>query len=364
MKYRGVHLHYAFQPEGQRGAAVQHPLFDLLSAVHQNGSIQRAAVATGASYRHVWGALKQWEVVIGESLVHWVQGHPARLTPFAERLLLAEGHARARLAPHIESLRAELENVLAEALDGASDALTLHASHDPALSALRDTARTAERLHIDIHSSGSFDALRALVEGHCTVAGFHVPTEGAVSFAAALKPLLKADHLRLIGSMRRIQGLMVAAGNPRGLHSLQEVVTQRAGFTQRQTGSATRLWTGHLLTQAGIEPARLSVVRTDIGDAAAAASVAGGLAEAAIGSEAAARVWGLDFVPLGADDFFLACHADALEEPAVLALRRTLQQEAWQRSVQALPGYSVSRAGEVLSVGDALPWVMSGALSG
>jgi putative molybdopterin biosynthesis protein len=81
--------------------------------------------------------------VLGEPLVHWVQGQPARLTPFAERLLWAEKRARARLVPHIEALRAELERVLADALDGSQQVLTVHASHDLALPLLRDLAGAA-----------------------------------------------------------------------------------------------------------------------------------------------------------------------------------------------------------------------------
>ena len=129
MQSRGVHLQYTFQPDGQRGADLHNPLFDLLSGLREHGSIQHAAKAMGASYRHVWGALKQWQEVLGEPLVTWVQGQPARLTPFAERLLWAETRARVRLTPHIEALRAELERVLADALDGDRP----KAAHRPAL---------------------------------------------------------------------------------------------------------------------------------------------------------------------------------------------------------------------------------------
>ncbi|MCK6422750.1 MAG: LysR family transcriptional regulator, partial [Aquabacterium sp.] len=140
MKARGVHLQYTFEAQDQRGATLHNPLFDLLSAVREHGSIQHAARAMGSSYRHVWGALKRWEEVMGEPLVTWTQGQPARLTPFAERLLWAETRARTRLTPHIEALRAELERVLAEALDGDQQVLTIFASHDLALPRLRDLA--------------------------------------------------------------------------------------------------------------------------------------------------------------------------------------------------------------------------------
>ena len=358
MKSRGVHLQYSFEAVGQRGAAVQNPLFDLLFAIHEHGSIQRAAGATGASYRHVWGALKHWQEVLGEPLVRWSQGHPARLTPFAERLLWAETHARARMTPHIEALRADLERVLAEALDGSQQVLTLYASHDLALPALRETARDGQRLHIDLRFAGSIDALRALAEGRCTVAGFHVPPhlEGAALFARSLKPLFKPGRHKLIGCTRRTQGLIVPAGNPRALHSLADVAALHARFAQRQAGSATRLLTEHLLLHEAVDPQRWTVSRTEDSHSAVAAAVAGGLADTGIGIEAAARAFGLDFEPLAQDDYFLVCLADALDQPAVQALRRALHDPAWHEAVAALPGYALAQPGEVLSLTRALPW--------
>ena len=53
MKTRGIHLQYTFGPPDQRGADIGNPLFDLLSAVHECGSIQHAARSLGASPWHV-----------------------------------------------------------------------------------------------------------------------------------------------------------------------------------------------------------------------------------------------------------------------------------------------------------------------
>lgn len=358
MKTRGVHLQYVFDAEGQRGAQVHNPLFELLQAVHTHGSIQRAAQAQGASYRHVWGALRHWQAVMGEELVVWTQGQPARLTPFALRLLWAETQARVRMTPHIEALRAELERVLAEALDGSRQVLTLYASHDLALPALRDAAGAHERLHIDLRFAGSLDALRALAEGRCRVAGFHVPpiSGNAPLFAQRLKPLLKPGRHKLIGCAHRLQGLMVAPGNPLGLQSLADVAGRRAGFVWRQAGSATHLLTEHLMQEQGLSPAALQPAGTETTHDAVAARVASGSADAGLGLQAAAQAYGLDFVPLARDDYFLVCLADALESPPVLALRRALAGAPWQAAVAALPGYALARPGEVLSLTKALPW--------
>ncbi|WP_442775173.1 substrate-binding domain-containing protein [Sphaerotilus montanus] len=361
MKTRGIHLQYTFGPPDQRGADIQNPLFDLLSAVREHGSIQQAAKALGASYRHIWGSLKQWEEAIGESLVVWTQGQPARLTPFAERLLWAETRARTRMTPHIEALRAELERVLTEALDGSQQVLTIYASHDLALPRLREIASTDERLHIDLRFAGSIDALRALAEGRCLVAGFHVPRirTAAPLFARALKPLLKPGQHKLIGCTQRTQGLMVARGNPLGLHTLGDLVGSPARFVNRQEGSATRLLTDHLLQQAGVAPSAITTYFEPSEDShlAVAAAIASGVGDAGMGIEAAAQAFGLDFVPIVAEDYFLVCLKDALEHPAVLRLRQVLHGEHWQTALQALPGYTgADSAGEVLSLVRALPW--------
>ncbi len=137
----------------------------------------------------------------------WITGQNARLTPLAERLLWAETRARTRLTPHIEALRSELERVLALAFDAAHDAITVYASHDLALPLLRDRA-DAEGLHIDLRFAGSSDALRALAQGRCEVAGVHVPVFGggkAPSFAHSLKGLLKPGRHKLLACHRRTQ---------------------------------------------------------------------------------------------------------------------------------------------------------------
>ncbi|MFO1328416.1 MAG: substrate-binding domain-containing protein [Rubrivivax sp.] len=359
MKARGVHLQYRFEAEGQQGAEVRNPLFELLSAIAENGSIQQAANALGASYRHVWGECRRWEELLGEPLLLWAKGQPARLTPFAERLLWAERRARTRLVPHIEALRAELERVLAEALDGSHQVLTIHASHDGALPRLRELA-AAERLHVELRFAGSMDALRALAEGRCAVAGFHVPplAHDRTRFARGLKPLLRPGRHKLIGCMRRTQGLMVARGNPLGLRDVASVVAGGARFAARQAGSGTQLLAEHLLDEQGLPPGALQALASVHEDshAAVAAAVASGAADAALGIEGAARSFGLDFVPLVQEDYFLVCLAPLLDTPAVQALRQVLQQPAWADAAAAVPGCSAAQAGEVLSLTRALPW--------
>ncbi len=361
MQARGVHLQYSFSARDQRGGEVQNPLFDLLSALREQGSIQQMARAAGSSYRHVWGQLKQWEETLGEPLVTWAQGQPARLTPFAERLLWAEKQARARLTPHIEALRAELEHVLVQALDGQQQILSVWASHDMAVPLLRESARARHQLHIDLRFAGSLDALRALAEGRCIVAGFHVPPlqAGPHHFAKALKPLLKPGRHKLMAAWRRTQGLIVAPHNPLGLRGLADALAPGVRFVSRQSGSGTRLLTEYLMHAAAMDHQRVNSLDEHVEDShlAVAAAVAGGHADAGLAVAAAAAQFELGFVPLVDEDYYLVCLRDSLQQPAVLALQAALADAAWTADLATLPGYAaLPHSGQVLSLTRALPW--------
>ena len=354
---RGVQLQYRFLSEPQTGSQMDNPLFDLLSAVATQGSIQGAAMALDLSYRHLWGSLKQWEDTVGQPLVVWQRGQPARLTPFAERLLWAERQARERMVPHIEALRRELQRVMEEALDGSRQVLRIDASHDLMLPVLQGLA-SARGLHIELRFAGSLDALRSLAEGRCVVAGFHAPPlRRSEHYARALKALLKPGRHKLISAMRRTQGLMVAPGNPWSVHSLAEVVQRSLRFVAREPGSGTGLLAEHLAAQEEFALVTLNTVAQEGSHLACAAAVASGSADAALGIEAAATRYGLGFVPLVEEDYHLVCLADALEEPAVRLLREMLQSPAWRREVEDLEGYACPpEAGAVLSLTRALPW--------
>ncbi|MEW6695211.1 MAG: substrate-binding domain-containing protein [Pseudomonadota bacterium] len=353
-----VELHYTLRRDA-REALLRHPLFDLLRAVDAHGSISAAARALGLSYRHVWGALKRWEQELGQALIVWEKGQHARLSPFGAKLMWAERQAQARLAPQIEALRAELEHAFAAAFDPNVQWLALHASHDDALVALRAHAARHAGLHLDLRFTGSVDAIAALNEGRCIMAGFHVrPQAPRDSISArAYRNRLRPGRHKLIGFARRTQGLIVAPGNPLRLTSLRDAAARQARFVLRSIGSGTRVLLHELLAAEGLpEDALAALPRAETSHSAVAEVVAAGDADAALGIEAAARARGLGFVPLADEHYYLVCLQSALEHPAVRALRAALATPAWQAQLAQWAGYAPWRSGEVLSLRAELPW--------
>jgi putative molybdopterin biosynthesis protein len=356
---RKVELSYDISPQRERAARIRNPLIELLHAVRTQGSISGAARQLGLSYRHVWGELKRWEQTLEQPLIVWERGQAAQLTPFADKLLWTERLAQARLAPQIETLRAELERTLSLAFDPAAHVLSLYASHDDALPLLQDHAASHAGLHLDLRFCGSVDALQALNDGRCVVAGFHArhrPDESSPS-ALAYRPLLQPGRHKLLGFAQRTQGLMVAPGNPLQLDSLARVARWRARFVNRAAGTGTRLLLLDLLAEQGLQLADLrGHDQCEPSHAAVAQAVASGQADAGLGTQAAAQAAGLDFVPLAIEHYWLACMKDALDQPALLALRQVLASDAWRLQLGTLAGYTPDACGEVWPLKQALPW--------
>jgi putative molybdopterin biosynthesis protein len=355
-----VQFSYSLGTDSGKDALLRNPLMDMLHAVRAEGSIARAARALGLSYRGVWGALKNHEQTLGRPLIVWDKGQRARLTEFGEKLLWAERQAQARLAPQIETLRGDLERAFATAFDDSNHVLTLYASHDAALSALREQTRR-KGLHLDIRFMGSVDAIAALNAGRCMMAGFHTLDQPASDSIAAqtYRSLLKPGLHKLIGFAHRTQGLIVAKNNPLRLHGLTDLKRAGVRYINRAEGTGTRVLLDELLAQSGLHATDLQGYESqEPSHAAVAQAVASDAADAGLGIEAAAREKGLSFVPLVRERYHLVCLKSELATPPVEALLAELQSDDWQTTLDALPGYDGAEAqsGRVLSLRAVLPW--------
>ena len=364
----GVTLTYRFLPDEPPGVPcgelqLQNPLFAILSAVRESGSIGNAAKLLGVSYRHLWGEIKSHETELGQPLLAVNQGQAARLSVFAERLLWAEKRTLARLLPSAEALAAKIDHELLLALQPDLRPLAVAASHDLLFGALRDCARRDANLLLDVDYVGSAAALERLNRGECALAGVHLPLDnpelcrrGSTVHAEIGRHLRLGEH-KLIRMAGREQGLMVARGNPLGITGMADLIRPEVSFINRQPGSGTRILLDELLRQhqlsttaiAGYgceEPTHLSV----------AASIAAGLADCGMGLRAAAMGFELDFVPLLTEQYFIVCTKPTLESEPMQAVLSALQSARFQKFAAALPGYFAGAAGEVVSLRGVLPW--------
>jgi len=299
------------------------------------------------SYRHAWNIISRWEQFFGAPLVIKARGRGTQLTTLGQSLLWAARRAQARLSPELDNLAADFARAINESLSETSPALVLHASHDFAVNELRELL--GEKTPVEVQYKGSFDALAALRRGECDLAGFHVP-EGRLGALIARRyaECLPLERYRLVGFVRRTQGLIVRPGNPGDIRAVADLCRADVRMVNRQRGSGTRALLEFIISAEGLDRARMAGYENEeITHAAVAALVAGNQADVGFGVQAAAANYGLGFVPVCTERYYLACEAAALESPAMAQLLRALRSDAFAQRVARLPGYTVADAGVV-----------------
>jgi len=351
-----VKLQYEWQLQPGGGQALEPILFRVLYAIHATGSLAGAARTTQLSYRHVWGLMGKWERMFGKPLVKLSRGRGADLTDFGQKLLWAEQLVQARLAPELESVGHEIERVLSRVTDVNATRLPIFASHDLALAQLRDRLVRGEGLKLDLRFLGSLESLAGFSKGQCSIAGFHF-AEGMEQAAAAMfRRYLKPRQHKLIGLATRTQGLMVAKGNPKHIHDLSDLTRSGVRLINRQRDSGSRIEFDELLSGAGIDPAAIDGYHTEeFTHLAVAATVAGGMVDAGYGIRAAAAHYGLDFIPLLTERYYLACRSDSLQQPLQARFIELLRGAELREILSAMPGYGTAITGKFYEVSDVLP---------
>lgn len=335
------------------GEADSRRLIGLLIALMGTPALGEAARAAGMSYRAAWGLLRRCETELGLRLTTMARGRGTRLTPLAEALLDIDGAARLALAETHAAWEARMALVLAPSADVAPTPaparLRVFASHDLALA---DWVAHGRDVMLDVAWRGSDEALAALGRGECDVAGFHVPEVWApAQLAGWLGRWLKPRLHVVLPVMRRVQGLVVAPGNPLGIATLADVADRGGRLVNRQRGSATRGLIDQLLAANGIDPKSIAgYAHEEFTHDAVAATVASGQADAGFAIEAAAARYGLDFVPLVTERYGLALVSSALRQEATRRLLARLAGNTFRQRLLSMPGY------EPLPVGQPGDW--------
>lgn len=348
-------LEWYFGPEGEATVHFDPDLFRILRGIAEGGSVRAAAAVTGLSYRHVWGLLQRWETLFGAPLAELERGRGATLTSLGERLLWAEARVEGRLSPDLANLATEVEREVSAVLAGAAPpVLRIQASHGLAIALLRDLLRQDTRMEVDLQFRGSVDCLRALNQGRCQIAGFHLP-EGplvrriAVHYRRWLDPRVH----QVVQVVTREQGLMVPPRNPKKVVGLDDLLRPDISIVNRHAGSGSRLVFDELLADAGIPN---NLVRgyelEEYTHLAVAALVAGGAADVGFGIRAAAARFGLEFLPMLRERYLFVLRRDDLQQNEIRECLNVISSENFRSRVEELPGYYANESGRLLSVED------------
>ncbi|QPP05758.1 molybdopterin biosynthesis protein [Streptomyces bathyalis] len=221
-------------------------------------------------------------------------------------------------------------------------------SHDLVLDLAASALRATDPL-VTLASSnvGSLGGLVALRDGLCHLAGSHLldPATGEYTLPYVDK-LLGADAA-VIRLVHRDQGLIVAPGNPLGLKGIDDLPRPGVRYVNRQRGAGTRALLDHELSRREIDPGTIpGYDREEHTHLAVAAAVSAGRADTGLGILAAARAFGLDFVPVAQEPYDLVLRSDDVSQELLAPLWALLDSPDFRARVEDLGGYSCAETGK------------------
>ncbi len=221
-------------------------------------------------------------------------------------------------------------------------------SHDLGLDILAELL--AERsLRLVSANAGSLGGLAALKREEAHLAGSHLldPETGEYN-RSYVQRYLPDLPVVLVTFVHRLQGLIIARGNPKGIKGLEDLVRSDIRYVNRQKGAGTRILLDYRLKQLGIDAGQIQGYRREeYTHLAVAAAVQSDVADCGLGIAAAARSLGLDFVPLEQERYELVIPRTHYEGDLLKPLLDVIAGSEFKSAVAKLPGYDTTQTGEI-----------------
>lgn len=231
--------------------------------------------------------------------------------------------------------------------EGDKPAIVFSGSHDLALEKVSE--HIVDHLTLLTLPVGSLDGLVNLRQGLCQISGAHLLDKNGEYNAPFVRHLFPDRLMDLVTLAYRTQGLILAAGNPKGVRNAADLTQTGLRFINRNPGSGTRLWLDTELERLDISPESIDgyehVVNTHT---ECARAIAGGQADAALGLQASALQFNLDFIPLFEERYDLVLPRE--QEASLAPLLDYIQTNTFRQTISTLTGYTTTHSGEQISL--------------
>jgi len=222
-------------------------------------------------------------------------------------------------------------------------AVIFSGSHDIALEEIADRLEK----HVTLLSMpvGSLDGLVNLRQGLCQISGSHLLDVTGEYNTPFIRHLFPDRDVEIVTLAYRTQGLMLAAGNPKGIKRIGDVASPKVRFMNRNAGSGTRLWFDMELKRLKIPFENVNGYEREVSTHTEAADlIVTNKADVALGLQAAAHQRGLEFISLFEERYDFVLPREF--EDALFPILDYLQTSTFRNSLASLTGYNTAHSGE------------------
>ena len=202
------------------------------------------------------------------------------------------------------------------------------------------------------HYAGSIEGLISLYNRTVNLATAHLWDGDSDEYNVPyVKHYLPGMRLLVINLVYRMEGFYVAPGNPKQINEWTDLTRNDVRFVNRERGSGARVLIDEKLRKLDIDSRHIiGYENEELSHLAVASCVARGEADVGLGTEKAAmQVKNVEFIPLQKERYDMVLLKQDLEKPHFQALISILKSKAFQKEVDGMGGYDISRMGDVMA---------------
>jgi putative molybdopterin biosynthesis protein len=217
-------------------------------------------------------------------------------------------------------------------------------SNDPLLEFLLNSIRKRNpEFKFGIINVGSLGGLLSFDRGETIITSIHLfDGETRTYNSPFLKKYLKDGTYVRFHFVNRNQGIILKKGNPKNINSLKDLEREDVKFVNRQKGSGTRVFFDYLIDINGIDRRKINGYdleeTTHLGVANA---INEGIADCGIGIEYVARLFDLDFITLGEEEYELIIRRDYFKSEMIQMILNEVKNENLEDILNDFPGYKL-----------------------
>ena len=226
------------------------------------------------------------------------------------------------------------------------DVLVIQGSDDYLFSKVAARFQDEEDFPVASAKVGSLAGLSAVGAGKAHLCGCHVENRQVEKLAG------DRWGCYLVNLLQRSQGLIFDKKRHPKIRDLNDVHKQKLRFAQRQELSGTYRLVERLCKEQGIRIEDLDPVGPFSSHTELALAVRSGQADAGVGIQVAADLFGLDFIELASEPFKLAVPVHYASHPRMAKFLDFVTRDLKKTSKQGVPGYGFDHLGKMEAVGN------------
>ncbi|MCM3443450.1 helix-turn-helix transcriptional regulator [Metabacillus halosaccharovorans] len=197
---------------------------------------------------------------------------------------------------------------------------------------------------------GSLNSLLAMYKGECDIVSLHMFDGDTNEYNVPyVKKILIGYQYTIINLISRKAGFMVQKGNPLNITNWPDLNKNNIRLINREIGSGARILLEeqlriHHLSSSDIE----GYDRIETSHLSVASSISSGEADVGVGTEKAAKIVGLDFIPLITERYDLVMINNKENNEILNILSDVLNSASFKKEIQALGDYDISQTGQII----------------